>query len=249
MEEAAAVRRAALAAVEDVEPDRLRARIEDRLDAASVTPGVLTLAGARAVREESREGLDERAAGVQLIYEGLGLTRSLAGDGPWDASDAAEADEDAGSGDSEPQTQRDTVEQSSTSPASETQRDAADLDILIADILVSRGFYLLARTEAAGAAVAVVRAFGSDQTVRRQTGDETLDANLEEDVLELAVVAGTTAAGGRAPARLREYATDLAAEGLPSVERVAERDVVDSLGTLAGTEPPTSDGVRTSADH
>jgi hypothetical protein len=233
MEEAAAVRRAALAAVEDVEPDRLRDRIEDRLAAASVTPGVLTLASARAVREESREGLSERTAGVQLIYEGLGLTRSLARDDPWGAATAADADENAGSGNAD----------------SEAQRDEADLDILIADILVSRGFYLLARTEAASAAVAVVRAFGSDQTVRRQTGDETLDANLEEDVLELAVVAGTTAAGGRAPARLREYATDLAAEGLPSVERVGERDVVDSLGTLVGTEPPASDGVRTSADH
>lgn len=237
MEEAAAVRRAALAAVEDVEPDRLRVRIEDRLDAASVTPGVLTLASACAVREESREGLSERAAGVQLIYEGLGLTRSLASEDPWGAP-AHDADADADAG-----------EHRSSSPASNSQRDDADLDILIADILVSRGFYLLARTEAAGAAVAVVRAFGSDQTVRRQTGDETLDANLEEDVLELAVVAGTTAVGGRAPARMREYATDLAADGLPSVERMGERDVVDSLGTLAGTEPPASDGVRTSADH
>lgn len=231
MEEAAAVRRAALAAVEDIEPDRLRDRIEDRLDAASVSPGVLTLASGRAVREDSLEGISERAAGVQLIYEGLGLTRSLARDDPWAPSDARIA------------------ENGSRDPDSQTQRDDADLDILIADILVSRGFYLLARTEAAGAAVGVVRAFGTDQTVRRQTDDDSLDTNLEADVLELAVVAGTTAAGGRAPARLREYATELAGEGLPTVERVAGTDVLESLGTLAGTEPPTSDGVRPSADY
>jgi len=226
MEEAAAVRRAALAAVEDVEPDRLRARIEDRLDAASVTPGVLTLASARAVRDESVEHLSERAAGVQLIYEGLGLTRTLARDDPWGDVDVQAAENGDGTG-----------------------RDEADLHILIADILVSRGFYLLARTEAAEAAVAVVRAFGTDQTVRRVTGDDSPDYDLEADVLELAVVAGTTAAGGRAPARLREYATELAADGLPAVDRVAEGDVPESLGALAGTEPPASDGVRTSADH
>jgi|AntDeeMetagen192_2_1112575.scaffolds.fasta_scaffold05811_3 hypothetical protein len=226
MEEAAAVRRAALAAVEDVEPDRLHARIEDRLDTASVTPGVLTLASARAVRDESVERLAERAAGVQLIYEGLGLTRTLARDDPWADADVRAAENGDGTG-----------------------RDEADLDILIADILVSRGFYLLARTEAAEAAVAVVRAFGTDQTVRRVTGDDSPDTDLEADVLELAVVAGTTAAGGRAPARLREYATELATDGLPPVDRVAESDVLESLGTLAGTEPPASDGVRTSADH
>ncbi|SFS11537.1 hypothetical protein SAMN05216559_3890 [Halomicrobium zhouii] len=234
MEEAAAVRRAALAAVEDVEPDRLHARIEDRLDTASVTPGVLTLASARAVREESVERLSERAAGVQLIYEGLGLTRTLAHEDPWADADVRPAE---------------NGHDESASPASQTQRDEADLDILIADILVSRGFYLLARTEAAEAAVAVVRAFGTDQTVRRVTGDDSPDTDLEADVLELAVVAGTTAAGGRAPARLREYATELAADGLPPVDRVAEGDVLESLGTLAGTEPPASDGVRTSADH
>ncbi len=219
MEEAAAVRRAALAAVDDVEPARLRDRIEDRLDDASVAPGVLTLVSARAVRDGPFDGVTDRAAGVQLIYEGLGLTRSLARSDPWASSD------------------------------DQASRDDADLDILIADILVSRGFYLLARTEAADAAVGVVRAFGTDQTVRTETGDDSPDRNLEADVLELAVVAGTTAAGGRAPARLREYAADLAADGLPAAGPVAGPDVRDTLTALVGSEPPTSDGVRTSADN
>ncbi|QGA81433.1 hypothetical protein [Halomicrobium sp. LC1Hm] len=215
MEEAAAVRRAALAAVDDVDPARLRDRIEDRLDAASMTPGVCTLVSASAAGCEGQlDGLSDRAAGVQLIYEGLRLTRALAHDDPWAGGD----------------------------------RDAADLDVLIADILVSRGFYLLARTEAADAAVDVVRAFGTDQTVRRETDDPTLDRNLEADVLELAAVAGVTAAGNRPTPRLREYASDLVTDGLPPVETFADEDVRETLATLT-TDATSADGVRTSADH
>jgi hypothetical protein len=216
MEEAAAVRRAALAAVDDVDPARLHDRIEDRLEAASMTPGVCTLVSARAAGCDGQlDGITDRAAGVQLIYEGLGLTRTLAHDDPWTNGD----------------------------------RGAADLDILIADILVSRGFYLLARTEAADAAVDVVRAFGTDQTVRRETDDPTLDRNLEADVLELGVVAGVTAAGRRPSPRLREYASDLAGDTLPAAETFAEDDVIETLTALAETDAAATDGVPTSADH
>jgi hypothetical protein len=216
MEEAAAVRQAALAAVDDVEPARLCERIEDRLETASMTPGVCSLVSASAAGcEGGLDGITDRAAGVQLIYEGLRLTRSLAHDNPW-------ADGD---------------------------RDAADLDILIADILVSRGFYLLARTEAADAAVEVVRAFGTDQTVRRETDDPTLDRNLEADVLELAVVVGVTAAGAHPTPRLREYVTDLATDSLPAPDAFSDDDVIQRLTTLAATDATTTDGVTTSADH
>ncbi len=234
-----AVRRAALAAVDDVEPARLRDRIEARIDAASMAPGVYTLVSARAVRgdaagasssepsvatapEDAPDGLADRAAGVQLIYEGLRLTRSLAHDDPWSGvGDDADA------------------------------RDEADLDILIADILVSRGFYLLARTEAADAAVGVVRAFGTDQTVRRETDDPSLDRNLEADVLELAAVAGVTAGGARPTTRLREYTADLAADGdpLPAIERLTDDEVRETVAALIADDASTSDGVTTSADH
>jgi len=215
MEEAAAVRRAALAAVDDVDPARLRDRIEDRIEAASMTPGVCTLVSASATGcEHDRDGISERAAGVQLIYEGLRLTRTLAHDDPWLDGD----------------------------------RDAADLDVLIADILVSRGFYLLARTEAADAAVEVVRAFGTDQTVRRETEDDSLDRNLEADVLELAVVAGVTAAGAHPTPRLREYTNDLVNDALPAVDIFGD-DVIETLASLAATDATANDGVRTSADH
>ncbi|MGB9930705.1 DUF7114 family protein [Haloarcula amylolytica] len=218
MEEVAAVRRAALAAVDDVEPDRLHGRIDARLDDASLAPGVLTLVSADATSDppiDLADGVADRAAGVQLIYEGLSLTRQLAHDDPWVNGD----------------------------------RDTADLDILIADILVSRGFYLLARTEAADAAVSVVRSFGHDQTVRRTTDDESLDTALETDILELAVVAGVTAAGIRPTPTLREYATELAVDGLPPNAELLGEEVADALRARAGAEQPSGDGTEAAADH
>ena len=213
MEEVAAVRQAARTAVDDVEPERLRDRIAGRLDDAALTPGVLTVVSAAAVRDQSTDtGDTERAAGVQLIYEGLSLTRQLARDNPWVNGD----------------------------------RDGADLDILIADILVSRGFYLLARTEVAEAAVDVVRAFGRDQTNRRTAGEDGPDIELERDICELAVVAGVTAGGRQPTSALREYASDLGAEGLPENATLVGDDVADSL---IATLNPTTDGTEAAADH
>jgi len=212
MEEVAVVRQAALAGVDDIEPERLGARIDARLDDASFAPGVLTLVTATAARDQpASDGDADRAAGVQLIYEGLALTRQLAHDDPWTDGD----------------------------------RDAADLDILIADILVSRGFYLLARTEAAAAAVDVVRAFGHDQTTLRTTGDDSLDGELERDICELAVVAGVTAGGHQPTSGLRSFAADLAAGGLPAETAMADDDVTETLLTHIGGDH----GTEAAADH
>lgn len=215
MEEAAAVRRAAREAVRDVAPEDLRAAIEGFIAAGSVAPGVLVLlcAGAATDRQVSSDddidGLVERAAGVQLIYDGLRLTRELAHAEPW---------------------------------ASENEHADADMNVLAADVLVARGFYLLARTDAAETAVEVVRAFGRDQTRRRTAGDrEVLDRNLETDVLELAAVAGATAAG-RESDDLREFAADLAATcdgSFPDPETLFSETVTDRLAGLA------ADGGRT----
>jgi hypothetical protein len=240
MEEAAAVRRAALAAVDDVDPERLRERIAERIEDGSMAPGALTLLSAAAVDDSvSRDGVSERAAGVQLIYEGLRLTRSLAHAEPWIAVDA-----------------RDDWQVTDAAAArdgdgKDAAAAAADLDILVADILVARGFYLLARTEAADAAVGVVRSFGRDQTVRRETEDPSLDGNLEVDVFELAVVAGTTAAGSNAPVHVREFATDLAATDgdLPPAGAVLPETVVERLDGVVGTETTATGEARTSADH
>lgn len=241
MEEAAAVRRAALAAVDDVDPERLRDRITQRIEDGSMAPGALTLLSAAAVDESiSRDGISERAAGVQLIYEGLRLTRSLAHAEPWLGLDPRNEWQAA-----------DTAAARDGDGGKDETAAAADLDILVADILVARGFYLLARTEAADAAVGVVRSFGRDQTVRRETDDPSLDANLEADVFELAVVAGSTAAGASAPVHFREFVTDLAATDgdLPPAGAVLPENVVERLHGLLGAEATATESARTSADH
>ena len=213
MEEAAAVRRAASEATADVVPEALRETIDDYVADDSVVPGVLTLLSARVVTGEDLDGLTEQAAGVQLIYDGLRLTRHIVQSNPW-----AEA-----------------------GVAAERNREEADMAILAADVLVSRGFYLLARTEAAEDAVAVVRAFGRDQTeCEDATGDRatSLDRRLETDVLELAVTTGVTAAGGRT-----DDAAGLAAEFAPDGPRFdavnaffddARRDRIAALSVDGG---------------
>lgn len=224
MEEAAAVRRAALDAIEDVEPASLRERIEVQLGDGSMAPGVLTTLTVRALDssttadpddESPLDSVAERAAGVQLIYDGLRLTRQLASDEPWIAD----------------------------------HKDRGDLAVLAADVLVARGFYLLARTEAAETAVATVRAFGRDQTVGHVTDDSTLQRNLEADVLELAVVAGATLADGSVSPRLREFAADMAnGSPFPDAEAFFPETVTETLGTIA-TEATGGQGVTTSADQ
>ncbi|MFC7167434.1 DUF7114 family protein [Halospeciosus flavus] len=136
MEEAEQARVAARDAVADVTPSALHETIDERLVASSMVPGALTVHAADAVPGDvDDDAVVRRAAGVQLIYEGLTLTRTLVGEEPW-----ADVDLDA-VGDLD-----------------------ADLDVLAADVFVARGFRLLARTEAATGAVEVVREFGREQT-------------------------------------------------------------------------------------
>lgn len=215
MEEAARARQRARQAVADIRPDRLRSVIDDRLSGASMIPGVLTILSAQLVDPTTdAEEVERRAAGVQLIYEGLRLTRSLVRDEPWATADVP-----------------DDIQ--------------ADVDVLAADVMVARGFRLLARTEAADRAVETVRRFGREQT---RTGDTEPPAmGLEACVFELAVVAGATVAGDDPPLPLRQYAVGLARargdpplplaeDGLPEriedvLHRVGEEAVADGAGT------------------
>jgi hypothetical protein len=205
MEEAAAVRRAVAEAVRDVAPDALREDITTFVEDGSALPGVLTLVaadsfGGTEVDYETVDGLVERAVGVQLIYDGLRLTRELVHDDPWANDRKAEA----------------------------------DMHILAADVMVSRGFYLLARTEAAETAVEVVRSFGRDQTERREAEDPSLDSNLERDVLALAVLAGAAAVDveARDPG---PFAAELVSRdgALPTPEGLFTQAVRDDLRALA----------------
>ncbi|MFB6221167.1 MAG: hypothetical protein ABEH90_06980 [Halolamina sp.] len=217
MEEAAAVRRAAEDAVDDVAPDALHGAIETVVGGGSMTPGVLTLLCARAAGSSiDADDLTERAAGVQLIYDGLRLTRTLSHDPPWERGEKA----------------------------------SGDMHVLAADVLVARGFYLLSHTEAANTAVDVVRSFGRDQTRRGDTDDsEAVDANLERDVLDLAVDAGTTAAGATPPPGLREFVADLApaaGDDLRPPETLLAEGEVETLTRLFGDTD--RDEVQTSVD-
>jgi hypothetical protein len=229
MDDAVRARDAAREVIADIDPDRLRDVLSRRLDEAPMTPAVLTLrvAAALASDDVDGDGLAQQAAGVQLIYEGLRLTRELAHDEPWATVDR------------EPDADIDGID-------ADIDGIDADLDILAADVFVSRGFYLLARTDAADRAVDVVRAFGRDQTLRRRPdADRTaLDRNLESDVFALAAVTGAAAVGRTAAAALVDYAADLAADGTMPPEPVATlpTDLNERVVALDGGDhlPPSA---------
>ncbi|WP_049922578.1 DUF7114 family protein [Halopiger djelfimassiliensis] len=241
METADNCRRAACDAVADVEPPQLHDLVETVLDGASMLPGALTIASATTAASDATGPFEEptgddpdrelagvvtHAAGVQLIYEGLRLTRTLAREEPWTQEEpTADAD-----------TTLDASINADTRHAAGTETTSdADLEVLAADILVARGFYLLARTEAAGTAVRTVQAFGRDQTRRHEltnsdvafdedvdgepdtttaagsgTDPAAIDANLERDVLELAVRTGAAAVDGSPSSRLLAFTDELA---------------------------------------
>ncbi|QFU81705.1 DUF7114 family protein [Natronorubrum aibiense] len=257
MEQADSCRRAASEAIADVEPPQLYDFIEATLDEASMVPGVLTLESAAAAAPDGNESRDleselpasrsvsdrehdrdtehgtaddsptdheriaTQAAGVQLIYEGLRLTRSLAHDEPW------------------------------TSETDGRDGDTGDLEILAADILVARGFYLLARTDAASKAVRTVQAFGRDQTRRETAADPvTMDANLERDILELAVLTGTAAVGTTPSPRLlatAESLADTAGTTFPPATECLD-DPVPPLSERS-LEDHTTDRATSATDH
>jgi|AntRauMinimDraft_4_1070384.scaffolds.fasta_scaffold00396_12 hypothetical protein len=201
MDTAARARAETREVVADIEPQHLRQVLYDRLADSSMAPGVLVFLSAQASDPEvDLDSLAERSAGVQLIYEGLRLTRSIAHAEPWTDTETDEID--------------------------------ADIDILAADVFVSRGFYLLAQTEASAAAVTTVQSFGRDQTLRgRPDADvDTLDRNLEADIFALAVRAGLTAVDTNPSEAVLSFAADLArADG----EELSAAGIVLSESTVS----------------
>ena len=255
MDDVVRAREAAREALADIEPDRLRSVLEERLTEASMAPAVLALRSARALDGGANlDAIAERAAGVQLIYEGLRLTRTLAHDEPWERLSLGSRAEENGSAPDGDESAPDAHGGASDAPSSRGAVEegvAADLDVLAADVLVSRGFYLLARTDAADRAVETVRSFGRDQTLRRDAenaaGAAALDRNLEADVFALAAVAGATAVGRDPPSRLLEFAGDLAGDaddgGLPPVAVSLADATPERIAALSAGD----DRVRSSA--
>ena len=216
MDDAVAVRRAASDAVGMVEPEPLQATLQSELEACSRAPGALVVASARAIDGGVEiDRLADRAAGVQLIYTGLRLTRRLAAETPWTTGDP----------------------------------DGGNLGVLAAEILVARGAYLLAGTEASGAAVEVIRAFGRDQ-VERET-EPGAEHALETDVFELAAFAGGTAVGPSTPPQLLEWSRRLAAEvdgeGLPDAVTVLTAEAPTGPLPVAEDGGVTDEGRVTSS--
>ncbi|WP_330630292.1 DUF7114 family protein [Halocatena halophila] len=206
MDEAAAVRSAARATVEDVEPERLRSSLLGFIDSTSLTPGVVALLTARLC--SNPDGDHERpAAGVQLIYNGLRLTKELAHTEPW---------------------------------LVDGQRERGNMEILVADVLVARGFSLLSHTSAGTAAVDVVRSFGHNEAKEFEddhTTPEATERALKRDVLELALITGTSVVDEVQSAGmhtdLHRIATDLVEScdgtGFPAPETFLSNGVADRL--------------------
>jgi len=250
MDEVAACRRATRGAVRDIRPERLRAVMDDLLAETSVTPGVVTLRAARAASAADGEaavtvetGADgslgvgprgstrddgtlpdhvaERAAGVQLIYEGLRLIRRLATEDPWTVGDMADLTDE-------------------------------NMAVLVADVLVSRGFYLLARTAAADKAVETVRNFGRDQTIARDDDSRDRDRNLEADILQLALIAGTAATPDVAPTSgALATAADLGRASdspFPPAERTLSSVGVDTTGGRGVEVSHETEATRSATD-
>ncbi|EMA31872.1 DUF7114 family protein [Halobiforma nitratireducens] len=221
----------------------------------------ITTTGTETGTLDDVDGVLTHAAGVQLIYEGLRLTRTLAHEEPW--SDSAIPNESA-NGDSvadgrancHPGTAADPDSSVAGTVETDTQ---ADLEILAADILVARGFYLLARTEAASTAVRTVQAFGRDQTRREELVDDDsvsdraadLDANLERDVLELAVRTGATAADEPPTAGLLSVADEIADEvgtSFPPAEAWFDDSGAAISERTFDLEDPTTDRATSATD-
>ncbi len=199
-----------MAAVDDVEPDRLHERIDARLTTrrGARRPTLVTRAY-QCVTADLSHGVADSARRVQRIYDGLSLLVN------WP-----------------------TTTPGSTATAKRPTWIFSSRTSRLAWLQLAR------RTEAADAAV-------SDSSVRSQTEISFLrptliaiDTALETDILELAVVAGVTAAGIRPTPTLREYATELATDGLPPNAELLGEEVADALRARAGAEQPSGDGPR-----
>lgn len=225
------------ASIGDVTPAAFRERIDRRLQGSTMTPGQVTRLAAQIPDRDVNAGdLDSRVVGVQLIYEGLELTRALVRVPPW--ADQSHRDDHRLRDDQPPvgnnHRHRDDVQP----PVGNDQHiTEANLEILVAEVLVARGFWLLSETEATPKAVETIRAFGRDETSRRlgRADSSHPEHTLEADVFELGIIAGVTATGTDPPTGTREVATKLAAsldDVLDEGNTQLSKSVVEELDEL-----------------
>lgn len=113
--------------------------------------------------------------------------------------------------------------------------EAYHQDLLVAEVLVSQGFNLLAETGVVTDAVAIVQRFGRTQTALDDLGHRHDEEPLEVDVLELAVNAGADLSMDGVSSAVRAHSGDVARElleyPLPDPDQIGVVD--DQLDALA----------------
>jgi len=207
MDTAARARAAAQEVVDDIEPTQLREVLFDRLAEASMAPGVLVFVSAQASEPTvDLDSLAERAAGVQLIYEGLRLTRTIAHDEPWADTDADVIDADV-----------DIL--------------AADVFVSRGFYLLAR-----TRASAAAVETVQSFGHDQTLGRRADADSASLDRNLEADIFALAVRTGVTAVDVDPSEKLLSFAVDLAygeGQDLATADSVVSEATVSRLSELS----------------
>lgn len=88
------------------------------------------------------------------------------------------------------------------------QATEADLDVLAAEVLVARGFNILAKTNTVTDAVDIVRTFGRNRAHERD-GSHRTDPSLEADIVTLAVTTGADCVLSTVPPPIASFAAGL----------------------------------------
>lgn len=121
--------------------------------------------------------------------------------------------------------------------------DTHHIDLLVAQTLVSRGFYYLADTGVSGRAIEIARRFARNMTNELQPETQPTEPSLEFDVVALAVEAGADVALSTVtPAlseRARAIATDLEAQPLPAPETAIQQVAADIDRLVLTSDTPT----------
>lgn len=252
--EQAAVRGAVKGAVNGIEPAPLRERILDVIGDGTTAPGVLTLRSAAAVHLHNHradggvvtrspdnyvesvidEDVAKRIGAVQLISETIRLRQ-----------EQYEQEYD-GIPDKENLPEEDDLPWVSGDQA---EIEQANKDVLVGEVMCSRGFYLISNTRAAQVAIQVMRAYSRDEMIRQQFDTrevhEEYKLKAKRDVLELAAVAGTTAYGEFPSDEMREFVLDLSSEyGEEEFEEgiepsIPERATPEKLASLHSSDSPS----------
>ncbi len=108
------------------------------------------------------------------------------------------------------------------------QSTDADLDVLAAEVLVARGFNILAETNTVTDAVDIVRTFGRNRAHERDGSDKT-DPSLEADIVSLAVTTGADCVLSTVPPPIASFADELGA-------RLDENPIPEPAVALDGVE-------------